>query len=62
MKQFGLSNAAEITKLENFAKDVLSKTIQNPDFTVRKNIFFYEPDQVPGYQYNQSIDWGNWWS
>ncbi|OOQ90480.1 hypothetical protein PEBR_04143 [Penicillium brasilianum] len=62
MKQFGLSNAAEITKLENFAKDVLSKTIQNPDFTVRKSIFFYEPDQVPGYQYNQSIDWGNWWS
>lgn len=62
MKQFGLSNAAEIAKLEQFAKNVLSKKIQNPDFTVRKSIFFYEPAQVPGYQYNQSIDWGNWWS
>lgn len=62
MKQFGLSNAAEIAKLEQFAKNVLSKKIQNPDFTVRKSIFFYEPAQVPGYQYDQSIDWRNWWS
>lgn len=43
MKQFGLSNAAEIAKLETFAKDVLSERVQNPDFTVRKSIFFYEP-------------------
>lgn len=62
MKQFGLSNAAEIAKLETFARDVLSEKIQNPDFTVRKSIFFYQPDLVPGYQYSQSMNWGNWWS
>lgn len=62
MKQFGLPEAAEVSKLETFASDVLSKTIQTPDFTVRKSIFFYQPDLVPGYQYSQSINWGNWWS
>ncbi|KAJ5160331.1 uncharacterized protein N7482_007335 [Penicillium canariense] len=62
MKQFGLSDASEIAKLEQFATEVLSKKIQNTDFTVRKSIFFYEPDQVPRYQYDQSINWGNWWS
>lgn len=62
MKQFGLADASEVSKLERFASEVLSKTIQNPDFTVRKSIFFYQPDLVPGYQYNQSINWKNWWS
>lgn len=62
MKQFGLADSNEIAKLEQFASRVLSTTIQNDDFTVRKSIFFYQPDLVPGYQYNQSINWSNWWS
>ncbi|CAI7669971.1 unnamed protein product [Penicillium pancosmium] len=62
MKQFGLADASEVAKLEQFANKVLSKKIQNLDFTVRKSIFFYEPKQLPDYQYDQSIDWGNWWS
>ncbi|KAJ5995179.1 hypothetical protein N7481_002156 [Penicillium waksmanii] len=62
MKQFGLADASEVAKLEQFANKVLSKKIQNSDFTVRKSIFFYEPKQLPGYQYDQSINWGNWWS
>ncbi|CAI7600922.1 unnamed protein product [Penicillium discolor] len=62
MKQSGLADATEVSKLEQFASDVLSKTIQNTDFTVRKSVFFYEPAQVPEYTYDQSLDWGNWWS
>jgi hypothetical protein len=62
MKQFGLADASEIAKLEQFANKVLSKKIQNSDFTVRKSIFFYEPKQLPDYQYDQSINWDNWWS
>lgn len=62
MKQSGLADASEVAKLEQFADEVLSKKIQNSDFTVRKSIFFYEPEQVPDYQYDQSIHWGNWWS
>lgn len=62
MKQFGLTETAEVAKLEQFVVEVLSTTVQNPDFTVRKSIFYYQPDQVPGYHYDQSINWGNWWS
>ncbi|KAJ5664595.1 hypothetical protein N7462_011408 [Penicillium macrosclerotiorum] len=62
MKQFALADASEVIKLEQFTEDVLSTKIQNPDFTIRKSIFFYEPEQVPNYQYDQSIDWSNWWS
>ncbi|KAF7525950.1 hypothetical protein PCG10_004458 [Penicillium crustosum] len=62
MKQSGQAHATEVSKLEQFASEVLSKTIQNTDFTVRKSIFFYEPAQVPEYTYDQSLDWGNWWS
>ncbi|KAJ5827252.1 hypothetical protein N7447_004015 [Penicillium robsamsonii] len=62
MKQSGLADATEVSKLEQFASEVLSKTIQNADFTVRKSIFFYEPAQIPDYKYDQSLDWGNWWS
>lgn len=62
MKQFGLADATEVAKLEKFVNEVLSTTVQNSDFTVRKSIFFYQLDLVPGYPYNQSIDWSNWWS
>lgn len=62
MKQSALADATEVAKLEKFVSEVLSKTVQNLDFTVRKSIFFYQPDLVPGYHYNQAIDWSNWWS
>jgi hypothetical protein len=62
MKEYGLPNAAEIAKLEEFVSKVLFGTIQNTDFTVRKSVFYYEPDRLPEYTYSRSIDWGNWWS
>ncbi|KAJ5382926.1 hypothetical protein N7517_000837 [Penicillium concentricum] len=62
MKQSGLADATEVSKLEQFASEVLSRTIQNADFTVRKSLFFYEPAQIPGYKYDQSLDWEDWWS
>ncbi|KAF7717077.1 Uncharacterized protein PECH_004513 [Penicillium ucsense] len=62
MKQFGSSSAPEIARLESFVDEVLFKRIQSSGLPVRKSLFFYEPSQVPTYQYDQSIDWGNWWS
>ncbi|GAB1207286.1 hypothetical protein APSETT445_006000 [Aspergillus pseudonomiae] len=62
MKEHGLPNAEEVAKLEEFASKVLFGTIQNTDFTVRKSVFYYDPDQLPSYEYSSSIDWGNWWS
>jgi hypothetical protein len=62
MKQAAHPNAGEITKLESFIDGVLWKTIQTPDFAVKKSIFFYEPDAVPGYTYDSSMDWSSWTS
>ncbi|OGM43319.1 hypothetical protein ABOM_008706 [Aspergillus bombycis] len=62
MKEHGLPNAAEVAKLEEFASKVLFGTIQNTDFTVRKSVFYYDPEQLPNYEYSSNIDWGNWWS
>uniref|UniRef100_A0A0W0FFJ9 Glycoside hydrolase family 43 protein n=1 Tax=Moniliophthora roreri TaxID=221103 RepID=A0A0W0FFJ9_MONRR len=62
MKQFAQPNAAEVTKLQQFIAQTLSKTIQNSDGSVKKSVFFYEPSRVPGYSYPSSVNWGNWWS
>ncbi|OBT52761.1 hypothetical protein VE04_07069 [Pseudogymnoascus sp. 24MN13] len=62
MKQAAQPNQGEITKLESFVDGVLWKTIQTPDFAVRKSIFFYEPAAVSGYTYDSSIDWTSWTS
>lgn len=62
MKQAVQPNAVEITKLESFVDGVLWRTIQTSDFAVRKSIFFYEPAAVPGYNYDNNIDWASWTS
>ncbi|KAE8356324.1 hypothetical protein BDV28DRAFT_165267 [Aspergillus coremiiformis] len=62
MKEHGLPHAAEVAKLEEFASKVLFGSIQQSDFTVRKSVFFYDPSQLSGYTYSNSINWGNWWS
>lgn len=62
MKQAVKPNTAEIAKLEAFVDGVLFKTIQTPDFAVRKAIFYYDPSALPGYAYDPSIDWSSWTS
>lgn len=62
MKQAAHPNAAEVAVVDEFIETVLFKTIQQPDFTVRKSIFYYDPTALPNYKYDQSIDWGVWWS
>lgn len=60
MKQSVQPEEDEVTKLETFVHSVLWKTIQNRDFSVRKSIFFYEPDAVPEYRYDSNTDWTSW--
>ncbi|KAH7308543.1 hypothetical protein B0I35DRAFT_413180 [Stachybotrys elegans] len=62
MKQVVLPNAEEIAKLEDFVDMVVWGGIQNPDFSVRKSVFFYEPAAAPDYPYNGSFNWGSWTS
>lgn len=61
MKQSVQPNANEIALLETFVDGVLWKTIQTPDYGVRKSIFYYEPLSVD-YPYNVSWDWSSWTS
>lgn len=60
IKQATQPNADEISKLERFVDSVLFKTIQLDTYAVRKSIFFYQPDAVPGYVYNPDFDWSSW--
>ncbi|KAL4250271.1 Protein of unknown function DUF5695 [Abortiporus biennis] len=62
VKQFAQPNAAEVAKLESFASQTLWGSIQNPDSSVKKAVYFYQPALVPNYVYPSSINWGNWWS
>ncbi|CAL1693913.1 unnamed protein product [Somion occarium] len=62
MKQFAQPNAAEVAKLETFVNRTLWGSIQNSDGSVKKAVYFYQPNLVPQYSYPSSINWGNWWS
>ncbi|KAL4932587.1 uncharacterized protein BDV17DRAFT_279402 [Aspergillus undulatus] len=74
MKQSIQPEREEIHRLEQFIDQTLWGDIQVRDdhtgptntsadiYGVRKSAFFYEPSYVPDYDYESSIDWGNWWS
>ncbi|PPQ73464.1 hypothetical protein CVT24_007555 [Panaeolus cyanescens] len=62
MKQYAQPSAAEVTKLEAFISQTLWGSLQNSDGSVKKSVFFYQPNLVPGYVYPSNIGWGNWWS
>ena len=61
-KQVFQPNADEIDKLETFINEVLHRTVQNNDYTAKKSAFFYEPEVMPGYDYDPAIKWnpGSW--
>ncbi|KAI0777439.1 hypothetical protein BD413DRAFT_467660 [Trametes elegans] len=62
VKQFAQPNAEEVAKMERFINETLWGSVQNLDGTVKKSVYFYQPDLVPNYDYPLSINWGNWWS
>ncbi|TFK56385.1 hypothetical protein OE88DRAFT_1741134 [Heliocybe sulcata] len=62
MKQFVQPNAEEVALMEIFINQTLWGTIQNYNGTVKKSVFFYQPDLVPDYDYPSDIDWTQWWS
>jgi hypothetical protein len=66
MKQFGQPSKEELAKYERFVDGVLWGGIQYKDgpnrYGVRKSLFFYEPQAVPGFTYDPKINWGSWTS
>ena len=66
MKQFGQPNKEEIQKYEQFVDNVLWGGLQYKDgpnkYGVRKSLFYYSPADVPGFQYDPSLNWTTWTS
>lgn len=66
MKQFGQPKKEEIAKYEQFVDNVLWGGLQYKDgpnkYGVRKSLFFYSPQEVPGYTYDPALNWTTWTS
>ena len=61
MKQVLQPNADEVSKLDQFVTEVVWGQIQNEDYSIRKSLFFYEPETID-YEYDSGIDWTSWTS
>ncbi|HLK55891.1 MAG TPA: DUF5695 domain-containing protein, partial [Chthonomonadaceae bacterium] len=57
MKNLGQPNPDEIALLEKYVSNTLWGHVQNPDYSVRASLFFYEPSAVPNYRYTVRGGW-----
>lgn len=58
IKQTFQPQADEIDKLETFIDEVLFNRVQDKDdYGAKRGLFFYEPAEVPGYNYSTSFKW-----
>ncbi|KAK5138194.1 hypothetical protein LTR08_004889 [Meristemomyces frigidus] len=70
MKQAFSANAEEVAKLEAMVHEVVWGRLQissgNETYAVRKSLFYYQPELVPGYEYDPYFNWtsvpGETWS
>jgi hypothetical protein len=66
MKEFGQPRKEEIAKYEQFIDHVLWGGLQYNDgsnrYGVRKSLFYYSPQDVPGFKYDPALDWTTWTS
>jgi hypothetical protein len=66
MKQFGQPKKEELAKYEQFIDSVLWGGLQYKDgpnkYGVRKSLFYYSPQDVPGFEYDKSLNWSTWTS
>lgn len=66
MKEFGQPRRKEIAKYEQFIDRVLWGGLQYSEganrYGVRKSLFYYSPQDVPGFKYDPALDWTTWTS
>ncbi|WP_129791065.1 DUF5695 domain-containing protein [Sphingosinicella sp. CPCC 101087] len=64
MKQLGAPDPEELAKIERFVTETLDGGLQineGPNaFGVRKSLFFHDPEELPEFAYDPSIDWSTW--
>lgn len=61
-KESALPDPAHILQLEKMVNISVWGHLQNSDYSVKRSLFFYEPDAVPGYNYSPQISWGGSWN
>jgi hypothetical protein len=68
MKQLVQPDPAEISKMEDFVNQTMWGGIQYSEgpnkYGVRKSLFYYEPDSMPGGTYREDVNFSTWaaWS
>jgi hypothetical protein len=66
MKISGLPTKDEVAQFDAFIDGVLWGNLQfkdGPDkYGVRKSVFYYDPAQAPGFEYDKTRDWRSWTS
>jgi len=63
MKQYAQPSAAEVVKLEQFINETLWGSVQNFNYTVKKSVYFYQPDVFPSYAYPTKLyDFSGSWN
>jgi hypothetical protein len=66
MKEFGAPDREELARYMQFVDSVLWGGIQYKEgpnqYGVRKSLFFYSPQDAPGFPYDTSLNWGSWTS
>lgn len=61
-KESAHPDTMHIQQLEMMVNQSIWGQLQNFDYSVKRSLFFYEPDAVPGYTYSSSINWGGAWN
>lgn len=61
-KEAALPDPSHVLKLEKMVKISIWGHLQNSDYSVKRSLFFYQPDAVPGYEYSPNISWGGSWN
>jgi hypothetical protein len=64
MKEFAQPEPDEVAKFERFIDGVLWGGIQYREggnkYGVRKSLFYYAPQELPGFAYDKSFNWTTW--
>jgi hypothetical protein len=66
MKEFGQPRKEEIERYEQFIDRVLWGGLQYKEgpnrYGVRKSLFYYSPQDLPGFEYDPALNWTSWTS
>jgi hypothetical protein len=64
MKLYGQPDAAEIAKYEQFVDGPVWGNLQYSEganaYGIKRTVFYYQPNELPGGYYDSSIDWTYW--